>query len=79
MSDWQDDSGVCWPAEKLSLDLGNTRILAFGYDQKRIEIQSDGAYEGGVVFEPGRVLCLAIKTVRKRDKVSKINMFHLPK
>lgn len=69
VSDWQDENGVCWPAENLSLDLGNTRILAFGYDQTRIQIESDGAYEGGTVFDPGRVLCLAIKTARKRDKV----------
>ncbi|XXH03771.1 hypothetical protein Hte_010177 [Hypoxylon texense] len=69
VSDWHDENGLCWPAENLSLDLGNTRILAFGYDQKRIEINSDGAYGGGVVFEPGRVLCLAIKTARKRDKI----------
>ncbi|KAI1773477.1 hypothetical protein F4818DRAFT_111186 [Hypoxylon cercidicola] len=74
VSDWQDESGMCWPAENLSLDLGHTRILAFGYHQKRINVQSDGAYEGGVVFEPGRALCLAINTARKRDKMSKINI-----
>jgi hypothetical protein len=70
ISDWQNEDGVCWPAESLSLDLGRARILAFGYDTKKLNIRSDGFYEGGRIFKQGEDLWSALNMTRKSDKVS---------
>ncbi|KAJ2996675.1 hypothetical protein NUW58_g898 [Xylaria curta] len=69
VSDWQDENGVCWPAEHLSLDLGNVRIFAFGYDHAKLNVRSDGLYEGGTIFKPGRDLCLALMNARRADVI----------
>jgi hypothetical protein len=70
VSDWQNEDGVCWPAETLSLDLGRARILAFGYDPRKLDIRSDGFYKGGLIFKQGEDLWSALKMKRKSEKVS---------
>jgi hypothetical protein len=74
VTDWQDEDGVCWPAEHLSLDLGNARILAFGYDPRKVNVKSDGFYEGGLIFKQGEDLWSALKMMRMSDKVSVSNI-----
>ncbi|KAF2825210.1 hypothetical protein CC86DRAFT_40398 [Ophiobolus disseminans] len=69
ISDWQDDDGVCWPAELLSLDLGKARVLAFGYDPDNLNLKSDSRYKGGLLFNHGEDLWTALKTMRRFDKV----------
>ncbi|KAF2118077.1 hypothetical protein BDV96DRAFT_377460 [Lophiotrema nucula] len=69
ISDWRDEDGVCWPAEHLSLDLGNARILAFGYDPTKPNVRSDGFYEGGLLFKQGEDLWTHLKTRRKPEKI----------
>ncbi|ETS80814.1 hypothetical protein PFICI_08343 [Pestalotiopsis fici W106-1] len=69
ISDWQNEDGVCWPLAQLPLDLGNARILAFGYDPNRLSIRSDDFYQGGIVFEPGQTLRMALMRNRMSKKI----------
>lgn len=78
ISDWQNEDGVCWPAEQLSLDLKQARILAFGYDPRNLNVKSNGLYKGGLLFKQGEDLWSALKTLRKADKVSVVHLA-LPK
>ncbi|PVI00676.1 hypothetical protein DM02DRAFT_385125 [Periconia macrospinosa] len=76
ISDWEDESGVCWPAEHLSLDLKNTRILAFGYDSNDSGVRSDGLYQGGLVFNHGQNLWTALMTFAKMS--DRVGLSYLP-
>lgn len=69
VSDWQDDNGVYWPAEHLSLDLGNARIFAFGYEPTKVSIGSDGHFGGGLVLKQGMDLLKALNAKRTSVEV----------
>jgi hypothetical protein len=70
VTDWQDDNGVFWPAEHLGQDLQNARILAFGYDGSKVNVKSDGRYDGGLIFSAGQALYHEVNTSRRVDKVN---------
>ncbi|KAK8186957.1 hypothetical protein IWZ00DRAFT_322711 [Phyllosticta capitalensis] len=69
VTDWEDEKGICWLAEHLALDIGTARILAFGYNQRALNIQSDGCFGGGHFLQQGVDLGLALMTARRQEKV----------